>query len=159
MTEISQFRFNSMRKYMHPIYALLNRNLDLREQEKREFVKRTIPKFFQRLREYRNISREGMAAATGILLTDLKQFENGEPVKTSRDFGWEYLRACHAFSEFDYFSQQIREFYHPSIKGTAQDMAIDLVKKFGILLPSVDYKSLHAARGTILEFKNDGRRN
>ncbi len=160
MSEIihfSDFRFNSLRKFMAPLYAELNQRSQATptDQEKEAFVQHEIvPKFYQRMRLYRNCSLEDLADASKnkFVKEDLESFERGQ-IKMNPDIDALYCKVCHGDHERIYFWHQVRAFYRPSIRESEIAMAKDVFIKYGLTSAYVDYQNLNAERGKVLELK------
>lgn len=150
VVEISKFRFNTLRKYLSPVYTCLNNNIHASREQKQELLRTLIPQFFKRLREHRGISMERVASAADHTRDQVSAFENGE-ISASKGLELAYCRACSGTQEYHYFLQQIHEFMNPTAKESIHAIALDALKRFGIMIPTVDYRSLHSPRGVILE--------
>ena len=151
VVDISEFRFGSLRKYMHPIYARMNRHLHETEEKKREILFDMVPEFYRRMRVYRGLSLEQVAKGSAFSTEELADFEKK---KTPPSFAKEmvYTTVCGRHIEFEFFVAQVREFFQPSIKESKRDLALPALKQWGIVMPGVDYKNLHTPRGKILNF-------
>lgn len=156
VTEISRFRFNSLRKYMAPVYAQMNLHLHDSKEEKIALISKLIRDFFCRMREHRGLSLMDLAELSRIDLPDLEAFEHGEK-KCSREIENAYLRVCCAHHEMEFFCQQAHEFQNPSVKDSKVDVARAALKQFGVTFPGVDYKSLHSSGGVVLSFPQRGQ--
>lgn len=150
VTEISSFKFDSLRKYMHPIYSRLNRNLHESKERKKEILHDTVPDFYRRMRAYRGLSLDEVAGGSGFSAEELGAFETK---RMPPNFAMEmaYCKACGGHLEFEFFAQQAHEFFHPTVKESKLNVAEAALKQWGIKIPGVDYKSLHAPKGKILE--------
>lgn len=151
VTELASFRFNSLRKYMHPIYSRLNRNLHEPHERKKEILHDAVPDFYRRLRTYRGLSLDNIAQGSGFSAEELGAFEER---RLSPNFAMEmaYCNACGGHREFEFFAQQVHEFFHPTVKTSKLEVAESALKQWGVMIPGVDYQNLHAAKGKILEF-------
>ena len=154
ITDISKFKFSSLHKYLHPIYSILHHNANLTSDEKKLLVHNLIPAFFKRMREYRDVPLERVATASDLSCDYLLKFEKGE-VAALKELELAYCRVCSGLQEYHCFLQHLHEFMHPSVKETKQAIALDVLKRFGISIPTVDYKNLHSpytSMGKILKF-------
>jgi transcriptional regulator with XRE-family HTH domain len=151
LTSLSTFRFGSLRKFMQPLYAELNRHIEAPEDEKRKLIRAIIPRFFQRLRTYREVSLEQIAERANLSIEDVQRFEAGQ-TKASSDIEYAYCRLCSAFHERDFFERRLHDYLHPSIRDSRESIAMDALKRFGVILPDVDYASLHSPKGKLLSF-------
>ncbi len=151
VTEIANFKFNSLRKYMHPIYSRLNRNLHESHKRKKEILHDTVPDFYRRLRTYRGLSLDEVAHGSAFSAEELGAFETKRLPPT---FAMEmaYCKACGGHMEFEFFAQQVHEFFHPTVKTSKLEVAESALKQWGVMIPGVDYQDLHATKGKILDF-------
>lgn len=156
VTEISRFRFNSLRKYMAPVYAQMNFHLHDSKEQKTDLISRLIREFFSRMREHRGISLAELAERSKIEMSDLEAFERGDK-KASRWIEAAYLSVCCAHHEMEFFCQQAHEFQNPSVKDSKIDVAKAALKQFGVMIPGVDYKRLHSEGGAVLSFPQGGQ--
>ena len=150
VVEISEFRFNTLRKYLSPIYTRLNHHIHATREQKQDLLRGLIPQFFKRLREHRGISVERVASAADHTCEQVSAFENGE-IAASKELELAYCRTCSGIQEYHFFLQQIHEFMNPQAKESIHAIALDAIKRFGVMIPTVDYRSLHSPRGVILE--------
>ncbi len=151
VVQLSNFRFDSLRKYMAPLYACLQRQIDVPKEEKERIVKETVPKFYERLRAYRDRTLEDIAELSKCSLENLELFERGE-IKVSHEIEMAYCKACHGENERIQFMHEIRAFYLPSIRETEMVLAKDVYIRFGLTSAYVDYQNLNVERGKVLEF-------
>lgn len=152
VVQFSEFKFNSLHKYMAPLYSAMNMRAFSPDNEKKECLRLFIREFFVRLRQYRGRSLEEIAAtASKIPFERFRAFEAGE-TPASREIENVYCKACCGDAEFEYFYHQLRAFKDPSIKDSCRAVAKDVLRKSGIMLPYVDYKNLGDDSGTILRF-------
>lgn len=149
--EMSSFKFSSLRKYMHPIYSRLNRDLHENKERKKEILKDVVPEFYHRMRTYRGLTLDSVAKGSSISIEKLRAFEE-KRIHPEVSFERAYLRACSGWQEFEYFTQMVHEFFHPTTKEKKMDVAEPAFRQFGIIIPGVDYKNLHAQRGKVLQF-------
>ena len=154
--DISRFRFNSLHKYMHVIYATLNQNIDLPPEEKRQLVRKALQLFFRRLRRYRRFSLTEISEKTKIPLEHIVRFE-----RTGVEEQWNilgsYLKICGGFVENEYFQEKIREFMSPGLRESKEEQALNLLKRFGVMMPGIDYKLLHQRKGAVLSFSKESK--
>jgi hypothetical protein len=150
----SDFRFKTLRKFMTPLYNDLQAHPPISAFDKESFVSLRIREFFKRVRFYREVSfvKIAEAAFSQIDIADLEKFESGEG-KCTRLIQDAYCRACGCSDELHYFSEQLRAFFNPSIRESSNAIAKDLLKRFGVMMPLVDYKNLNAEKGKVLEFR------
>ena len=148
--EIESFKFNTLHKYMTPIYAEMNLNLDGQPERKKVLCDGIIPRFFKRLREYREVALEDISARYKIDLQTLQFFEGG--VLTPEDhLIYAYVWSCGGHKEFDYFKQQIREFQNPSAKINRTEIARELLSK-GFVLEGINYQKMYSKESDVLTF-------
>lgn len=155
VAEISSFRFNSLHKYMAPIYAQMNLHAHESKDRKSALFSKLIPQFFRRMREYREITIGRLAELSRLDQAYLEAFESGEK-KSSKEIELAYLRACGAEREMDFFFQQAHEFQNPSVKDSKIDVAKAALRQFGVTFPGVDYQHLHSEKGVVLSFRKRG---
>lgn len=151
---LADFHFDSLRKYMQPLYAMLIRSEDQSRDEKRLISLQARVEFLKRLRTYRGKSIEDLAAQLNLNSEELKQIESGA-VEIKKQIFMAYLAKCHGEREFHHFIERLREFQAPSIRSTKMAVAYDALKRFGIIMDGVDYKTLHAPRGKCLVFSRN----
>ena len=155
ITNLSEFRFDTLRKYMHPIYARLNLDMGECRESKAEILRELVPKFYKRLRTFRNVSLEFLSERSGFTTERLKAFEENFLETTSpqeaKEIERAYCKVCYGDHEYGYFAQQIHEFFNPTIKDTKIEVARAALKQKGLLFPDIDYKTLFAPRGKVLE--------
>ncbi len=137
---------------MQPIYAVLNKNLHTTTDQKKAIVKDILPDFYRRMRVYREKSFEDLSESSKIPVSAFSDFENKS---TSLTYAIEtsYLHACNGFDERAFFSEQLNEFFNPLIKEGKLELAKAIFKDYGIVLPTVDYKTINSPRGVVLELK------
>lgn len=152
VVHFSEFRFNSLRKFMAPVYALMQKQIGKPSEEKKQIVSATLPKFYERMRLYRQMSLEDVAATSKVPLADFEAFESGS-LQVNREIEEGYCKACHGHQEREYFAHQIYAFYHPSVRESTLAMAKDVFIRFGLTSPYVDYQNLNTPRGKVLELK------
>lgn len=156
VVQFGDFHFDSLRKYMQPLYAMLIRNENQSSDEKRLIHRQAVAGFLKRLRTYRDRSIEDLAAQLNLRPEDLKQIESGE-AEIDRKIFMPYIEKCYGERELYHFSERLREFQTPSIRSTKMAIAHDALKRFGIIMDGVDYKSLHTPRGQCLAFPRTRR--
>ena len=108
LTSLSDFRFDPLRKFMQPVYAELNHHARDTKEEKQELLRAVIPKFFRRLRIYREVSLEVVAERAGFRVDDIRLFEEGA-TKTNPAIEYAYCQACSGSQERDYFERRYFE--------------------------------------------------
>lgn len=151
LTQMIDFRFSSLRKYMQPLYFSLNRHLTETKERKQEVVRKLVPEFFHRMREHRNISLEDIAAKTKLSVATLEGFESGT-IRGDREVEDVYCRLCHGENERAHFMDRVHEFMNPSVRETREAIAKDSLRRYGLVIPGVDYANLGTPRGKVLNF-------
>lgn len=142
---------------MAPLYAELNQRAQANptDRDKEAFIQSEIvPKFYQRLRVYRNVDLENLVGASKNKFTkeELESFERGE-IKMNPELDALYCKVCYGDQERIYFWHQARAFYRPSIREAEIAMAKDVLIKYGLTSAYVDYQNLNAEKGKVLELK------
>ncbi len=155
VTELFNFRFGTLRKYMAPIYAQMNFHAHDGREQKSALISELIPQFFLRMRDHREITLPRLSELSKIDLADLEAFERGEK-KSTREIETAYLRACGAEREMDFFIQQVHEFQNPSVKDSKIEVAKAALKQYGFMFSGVDYQHLSSERGAVLSFRKRG---
>ena len=152
---VSEFKTDSLHKYMRPVYAEMNLHLSASEDEKKRILPTLFPIFFRRMREYRGIEIERIAEKYKIPLERLRLVELGQH-KIDREIESAYLHECGGYAELAVFERQIREFQNPSFKDSRSDHAL-IASKAGMVVPGLDYKKLTPENGSVLPFvrRND----
>jgi hypothetical protein len=154
VVHLDNFKFNSLHKYMIPLYSIFNQNRSVSDEEKLRILKGLIPQFFKRMREYRQRTLEDMALGSGLAQIHFIQYEfDGSGTANRRELQDAYIKVCGGADELDYFEFQMRDFKQPGIKESREKIAIDALKRFGVIMPGVDYKNLHSKKGVVLELK------
>jgi hypothetical protein len=148
----SEFKFNTLRKFMSPFYSTLNQHLDWPIENKKTLIYKIIPAFCVRLREYRNRTLEEIAEKNQIAIDVLKKFETSPFEFDQTHVIKAYVDTCYGYDEFMFFREQLFEFLHPSLKESKNEIAGTVIRQFGIILPGVDYKNLSAKRGVVVPF-------
>lgn len=149
--DINEFKFNTLHKHMSPIYWELRRNEERPLKEKEEIVRRLICRFFKRMREYRGVSIERIARSSNSNSEMIRNFEDGL-IRSSAALEKAYCRECSAQQEQDYFNRRLFEFANPETRDQKKDLALDLVQRFGILIPDVNFSRLKSPPGDLIEF-------
>lgn len=149
--DINEFKFNSLRKHMNPIYWELRRNEDRPFEEKEEVARKLISRFFKRMREYLGVSIERIAKSSGHDTETIHKFENGQ-IRSTALLERAYCRECTAEHEQDYFNRRLFEFANPETRESKNDIALDLVRRFGILIPDVDFSRIKSAPADLIVF-------
>lgn len=149
--DINEFKFNSLRKHMNPIYWELRRNEDRPFEEKEEIARNLISRFYKRMREYRGVSIERVARSSSDDTEMIQKFENGQIRSTAR-LERAYCQECTAQHEQDYFNRRLFEFANPETREGKKDIALDLVRRFGILIPDIDFSRINAPAGILIDF-------
>ncbi len=146
---IEDFQFQSLRKFMLPIYWKLRHAEQLSSEAKSEVIKSSIREFFIRIRKFRHLTIEEMAIAVKTSTQDLEAFEAGS-IK-SAELERAYCERCYAWHELDYFERRVRECRDPETRTQKEGMAKDLLKRHGILLPDVNLSRLNAPPAQVVE--------
>lgn len=133
---IEDFQFQSLRRFMSPLYWRLRHAELLSDEEKKEVIRRSIREFFIRLRKFRQISIEEISDSSSFSAEEIAAFERGD--SKSKDLEQLYCKRFHAWHELEYFETRIRECQNPEIRTQKQAIAKDLLKRHGIILPDVD---------------------
>ncbi len=136
---------------MNPIYWELRRNEDRPFGEKEEIARKLISRFFKRMREYRGVSIERIAKSSNHDAEVIQKFENGQ-IRSTAILERAYCQECTAQHEQDYFNRRLFEFANPETRAGKQDIALDLVRRFGILIPDVDFSRINAPSGILIDF-------
>lgn len=142
---IEDFQFQSLRKFMLPLYWRLRHAELLSGEEKKEVIRKSIREFFVRLRKFRQTSIEDISDTSNFSAEEIASFEKGD--SKSKDLEQLYCKRFHAWHELEYFETRIRECQNPEIRIQKQAIAKDLLKQHGIILPGVTpftSKSQHA---------------
>lgn len=149
VTNLSDFRFDSLRKFMLPVYAELNRHAHDTKEQKQTLLRSLISRFFCRLRTYREIPLEVVAERARLPVSDLRLFEDGL-LKTSPAIEFAYCQICSGSHERDFFERRLYEFIHPTLRASREAVAMDALKRFGVVMPDVNYAELNTPRGVLL---------
>lgn len=136
---------------MNPIYWELRRNEDRPFGEKEEIAQKLISQFFKRMREYRGVSVARIAKSSNYDTEMIQKFENGQ-IRSTALLERAYCQECTAQHEQDYFNRRLFEFANPETRAGKQDIALDLVRRFGILIPDVDFSRIKSPPADIIEF-------
>lgn len=149
---IEDFKFQSLRKFMLPIYWKLRHAEQLCNEEKSEVIKNSIREFFIRMRKFRHLTIEEMAIAVKTSTQDLEAFEAGST--KSAELERAYCERCYAWHELEYFERRVRECRDPDTRTQKEGMAKDLLKRHGILLPDVNFSRLNAPPAEVIEIRS-----
>lgn len=149
--EIEAFKFNTLHKYMSPLYAEMNLRLHDQPERKKALCEGIVSKFFKRLREYREVPLEDISARYKIEIKALQLFEQGT-LSPEDHFIYAYVWSCGGHREFDYFKQQLREFHQPTVKLSRIALAKDLLSR-GIVLEGINYQKLHSKEAEVVTFR------
>jgi hypothetical protein len=147
---VSEFRTDSLHKYMKPVYAEMNLHLFDSDDMKKSLLPKLFPMFFHRLRKYRDIDLEQISTKYRIPLERLRLFEVGQ-LKMDREIQEAYLSECGGHAEVMVFERQIREFQNPSFKNSRFDHA-RMAARVGLVIPGLDYKNLNPEGASVLPF-------
>jgi transcriptional regulator with XRE-family HTH domain len=137
---------------MLPLYSTLHRSSDESQEQKRKVVHQIIPAFYKRLRQYREISLEELAERSKLSISVLESFEQGEG-SVLPEIDLAYCRFCFGNQEITHFQTLIFDFMNPGAKLGKEQIALDALKRFGLMMPNVDYQNLHTPKGVVLEFR------
>lgn len=156
VVQLDCFHFNTLSKYMKPLYADLVLHENAAPERKAEVVRVVCRIFYRRVREYRKLTVEHTAEICRVSTDAIEALERGEK-NHERWLVNRFIRACGADLEYEVFCQKILEFKEPKARASVRDLAEPLLKK-GILIPGVDYKSLNSKRGEVVSLfrKNTG---
>lgn len=154
--DINEFKFNSLRKHMKPIYWELRRNEDRPFEEKEEIARNLISRFFKRMREYRCVSIDRIARISNCDTEMIQEFENGH-IRSTAVLERAYSQVCSAQHEQDYFNRRLFEFANPETRESKKDIALDLVRRFGILIPDVDFSRIKSQPADVIELAPKNR--
>lgn len=148
VVQIDRFHFNTLSKHMKPLYAelVLHENAD--PEKKKEIAKVVCRNFYGRVREYRELTVDRAAEICRVSTDEIEALERGEK-DHERWLINRFIRACGADAEYEVFFQKILEFKEPKARTSARDLAIPLLKR-GVIIPGVDYKSLHSENGKVV---------
>jgi len=146
---IEDFQFQSLRKFMSPLYWRLRHAELLPPEEQTSAVMHVIRDFFIRLRLFRRISIEQMALTLKKSNQEILDFES-RAVK-SVDLEHSYCDVLQAWHEFEYFDRRVREFKNPETRVQKQMMAKNLLKQYGIIMPDIDLSRLNAPSADIIQ--------
>lgn len=148
---IENFHFQSLRKYMTPIYWKLRHAELLSEDEKLAVLRSSIRQFFTRIRMFRNLSIEQVAERLKVNPQEIESFESGS--LKSPDLERAYCDLCHAWFELEYFERKVREFQNPDIREKRNDLGFALLRSFGILMPDFKLQKSKAEPAKILQIR------
>ena len=153
---VSEFKTDTLHKYMKPVYAEMNLHLFDSDDGKQKVLQQVFPMFFRRMREYRNVSLDEISTKHKIPLEQLEFFESGQG-KLNRDIECAYLDSCGGYAEIGNFERQIREFKTPSFK-ESRFVHAQMAARAGVIIPGIDYKNLNPEGAVILPFtRSSGR--
>lgn len=147
---IKDFQFRSLRKYMLPLYWQLRHAEQFSPEKKITIVSEVIRDFFVRLRKYRKISVEQMADTLNKPIDKIKAFENG--LIKSAELEQAYCKTCGALYEFEFFERRVQEFKTPEIREQKNQLAKNLIKDHGIILPDLDLTRSDSSTADIIKF-------
>lgn len=157
IVSFSEFKFDSLRKFMLPIYSDLLRNAYMPKEQKPVFAKMIAHQFCVRLRIYRGFTLEEVVERSKdqFSISDLVDFENGESKtkELAQEIKWFYEKIFRATPEMHYLDSQIHAFFNPSVRESEILMAKEVLIKHGIKSDYVNYKDLWKEKGKLLELK------
>lgn len=148
---IENFHFQSLRKYMTPIYWRLRHAELLSEDEKLAVLRSSIRQFFVRIRMFRNLSIEQVAERLEVNSQEIESFESG--FLKSPELERAYCDLCHAWFELEYFERRVREFQNPDIREKRNDLGFALLRSFGILMPDFKLQKCEAEPAKVLQIR------
>lgn len=148
---IEDFHFQSLRKYMTPIYWKLRHAEFLPNDEKLDVLRSCIRMFFVRIRLYRNFSVEQVADRLKVSVQEVESFESGS--LKSPELEKEYCHLFHAWLELEYFERRVREFQRPQIREKQNELGFTLLRSFGILLPEFKLQRPDSKSAKILQIR------
>lgn len=148
VVQIDRFHFNTLSKYMKPLYADLVLHEHATKEQKAEIAKIVCRSFYRRVRDYRKLTADRVAEICRVSTDEIEALERGEK-DNERWLINRFIRACGADLEYEVFFQKILEFKEPRARASARDLAIPLLK-MGMIIPGVDYKSIHSEKGKVV---------
>lgn len=146
---IEDFQFQSMRKYMFVLYWRLRHAEAFTPEEKIKIAKGVFCDFFVRIRKFRNINVNEMAARLNKSVLEIEAFESGE--RRSLELEYSYCKMLQASHEFEYFERRLWEFNNPGTREEKKAIAKNLLKKFGIIMPDIDLLRLNSPPAKVIE--------
>ncbi|GIL16371.1 MAG: hypothetical protein BroJett040_01220 [Oligoflexia bacterium] len=152
VVQMDRFHFNTLSKHMKPLYADLVLHENATPEKKREIAKAVCRNFYRRVREYRKLTVDRAAEICRVSSDEIEALERGEK-DHERWLINRFIRACGADSEYEVFFQKILEFKEPKARTSVRDLAIPLLKR-GLLIPGMEYRSLHSKRGEVVSLFN-----
>lgn len=155
LVSMDTFQFSSLRKFMRPLYSELRFRENESPESKKAFSKSLIPKFFRRVREYRNKTILDIAKHSGQSIETVELFESGIPQLHPTVIEWAYVEVCSASQEVSYFFELLEEFRDPTIRDTRREMALEVLKRFGTKMNTVRYDTLNQQHNNVIEFKGE----
>jgi hypothetical protein len=147
---VSEFKTDTLHKYMKPVYAEMNLHLFDPDEEKQKVLQQVFPMFFRRMREYRNVSLEEISTKYKIPLERFEIFESGHQ-KLNREIECAYLEACGGYAEIANYERQIREFKTPLFKDS-RFVHAQMAARVGMVIPGIDYMNLNPDGAAVLPF-------
>lgn len=147
---IKDFQFRSLRKYMLPLYWQLRHAEQLSAEKKLTMISEVIREFFIRIRKYRKIPVEQMAKILNKPIEKIRAFESG--LIKSAELEQAYCKACGALHELEYFERRVQEFKTPEIRDQKNQLAKNLIKDHGIILPDLDITRTDGTTAHIIKF-------
>jgi len=146
---MDRFHFDSLSKHMKPFYADLVRHENAPQEQKTLIGRKVCVNFYRRVREYRRLSVERAAEICRVSSDEIQALERGDKEHEKWLIG-RFIRACGADLEHEVFFQKLLEFKDPRARASAREVAIPALKKWGIIIPGVDYKNLHSKQGKVV---------
>lgn len=137
---IGDFKTNSLRKYMMPVYAKMNRHRFDSKEDKREIQSELIPVFFLRLRKFRETELVTISSHAKIPLARLELFEQGK-LRVTEEIVSAYVWQCGGHHEIDLFYRELIEFHHPAFRASRLEHA-QLAAQCDVEFPGLDYPRL-----------------
>ncbi len=146
---MDRFHFDSLSKHMKPFYADLIRHENAPQEQKTLVASKVCVNFYTRVREYRGLTVERTAEICKVSSDEIQALERGDKEHDKWLIG-RFIRACGADLEYGVFFQKLLEFKDPRARASAREVAIPALKKWGIIVPGVDYRNLNSKRGKVV---------
>lgn len=150
VTAIQNFKFESLHKYMNPIYAELNFHRLDNEETRQALVKKIVPQFFVRLRNFRGWSQEELAKKLNIELWKIEMFERGEAGAFTKALEESYVWVLGGAKELEIFLDELLLFRHPEAREQRRLIARDALRRYGVVFPGFNYAISNQGFGSVL---------
>jgi len=92
-----------------------------------------------------------MAEALKVSVSEIESFEAG--TEKSEKLQYAYCEKCHGWFELAYLERRIKECLHPNIRDANKHAAKHVWKRYGVLLPDVDFARLNSAPGDVIAIR------